>query len=669
MQTIQEQALATYQKNIHYLQQKHPHIIELLNILDTAIQKGDYQEQFSLEYVNDNFDLVETATQHYLYNKESTALSEKLAKELTYDKNHSSIEAIPLEYVKEGRKYTDITQSRKGLHPVMRYYIENTIHKDLTTAKQIRKYIFLGTGLGLHIPKIHEKIKALNYLVIEDNLELFKLSLFTCDYAAIAKTANLYFSIAASKEEFMQTFSTFMQESFFDNRYLKYTHFPLHSQEKIKYMQHIIATNKIIVFSYRSVLSNLIRPLEYLHDGSYILNLADKFKNTVFEKTPVLMLGAGPSLQKNIEWLKENQNRFIIVAVSAALPLLYKYDIKPDILTHIDGYEAASVHFEGIDAEQFLHESIAVLGSFAPLSVRRLFKPENIFTTQDPLTQYFSSFANVPTACVGSFTFNLALQLNPKELYMLGLDLALDQETGATHAKEHAKSSTLDISKAESLNSITHIRKNILKARGNFSPEVVTTSLLYASFEAIDTFIAQTKFPKQTIYNLGDGVKFSNTKPLRTTECKLQKVLQKDSLKKEIHNALREHATKELSKADRDLLVKRLTAGKETKALVDNFANKKYANSELFIYALSQLYISILQKNSQTEKHLAYVYVNFLEYLLPIVIDYFNTKGLKNQKKDIKQLQKMIAQELYTIEKIHTDALQKFCIDKLQSKE
>jgi len=660
MQHIQDQALATYQRNINYLQKKQPHILQLLNIFDRAIQNGDYKERYTLEYINENFDILDTTTNTYLYETKSTEISKAFVEQLNFDKQSSTLEGIPLEYVPQDMEYTDLTQSRKGLHPIMRYYIDNTIHKKLTTAKQLRKYIFLGTGLGLHIPLIHQKIKALNYLIIEDNIEFFKLSLFTTDYASIAAEANLYFSIASSKEEFMQLFSRFMQESFFDNRFIKYTHFGIHSHDKLNYMQHIIASNKIVMFSYRSILSKLLRPLEYINDGSYMLNLAKKFQNTPFETKPILLLAAGPSLHKNIAWVKQNKDKFIILAVSATLPILYKHNIQPDILTHIDGYEAASIHFQNIDTENFLKDTIAIFGSFTPMSVRKLFKCENIFTTEDPLSEYFSGFKSVPTACVGSFSFNLALQFNTKELYTLGLDLALDQETGATHAEGHAQQQTISLDR-EDFNETISLRKNKLTVPGNFLTEVITTSVFYVSIEAINSFIQEAKSQEQTIYNLSDGVAFVGTKAIKPSEVKLEQTLHKQQLHPEIHQALVRYSQKEMSEKDIKRLTRRLEASGELKSLIDaSFANKKYVKSDLFIYALSQLYVTILQSTQEEKKHLAYVYRNFLEYLLPIVVDYFNTQGLKSPKRDIKQLQKMISQELYTIESIHSQALKQF---------
>ncbi|WP_419671179.1 hypothetical protein [Aliarcobacter butzleri] len=70
-------------------------------------------------------------------------------------------------------------------------YLENK-KKSLKNLK-IDKFVFLGTLLGRHIPKIAEKINADLYLVLERNLEIFRLSLFTIDYTILAKNGASFF--------------------------------------------------------------------------------------------------------------------------------------------------------------------------------------------------------------------------------------------------------------------------------------------------------------------------------------------------------------------------------------------------------------------------------------------------------------------------------------------
>jgi len=661
MEDIQNKAIQTYQKNIQYLQTTHPEVLKLINILEQAIQNGDYKEKYTLEYVNDGFDIQEISTELYLYEKNSTQISKEFAKAVNYDKNNATIEGLPIIYMQADKKLTDKEYGRYGLFPIMRYYIDNTFKENLHFMKEIKKYIFLGVGLGLHITTIHNKIKAKNYLIIEDDLEFFKLSLFTTKYYEIAEEAKLYFSISSDKENFIKTFSRFLNDTAFDNRFLKFTHFGIHSNDKIKDMQYLISTQGFHTFPYRTHLEKFIRPLNYINDGSYFLNFSNKFTDTIFESKPVLLLAAGPSLQKNIQWVKNNKDNFIIVAVSATLHLLINNDIKPDIVTHVDGFQASLVHFKGINKE-FLKDTIAIVESFAPLEVREMFQKENIFTVAN-LTEYFQGMKGIPATCVGSFTFNILLSFNVKELYLLGLDLALDQESGETHSSDHGYGKTLDLN-TKNENNIMNMKKNIQSIEGNFTKEVLTISEFALSVTTINNFISYKKSNTQTIYNLNDGAKFHNTVPLRPANIRKKKI-DKTSLTEEIRDSLKKISVNKLSTDDINSMKKRLIDVQTIKKIINNYSQKKHTNSDMFLYELTSFYIELLKKQTREENNIAYVYMNYFNYLLPILIDHFNTKNLKHKKKDVKTYNKYVTNELYEIEDIYEKALTKFLNEKI----
>ena len=65
------------------------------------------------------------------------------------------------------------------------------------------------------------------------------------------------------------------------------------------------------------------------------------YKNIYTEKT-ALIVGAGPSLDRNIEIIKENRDKFIIFTVGTALNSLLSNDIIPDFLSIIELYDCST---------------------------------------------------------------------------------------------------------------------------------------------------------------------------------------------------------------------------------------------------------------------------------------------------------------------------------------
>jgi len=222
----------------------------------------------------------------------------------------------------------------------------------------IKKFIFFGAGLGTHITEIDKKIGANIYLIIEDDIELFKLSLFVTKYYELSLKSELIFSVFNSNEEFVLKANQFLNNKFYYNHYLKYFHMLNHNEEKLKEFHLRVISQSHNIFFYKDILTQYLVPIGYIQKNFHFLNMLVSYADTSLEKKPVLMLAAGPSLQANIEWIKENQEKFIIVALSSTLNILEKESIKPDIVTHMDAFESSTAHFDRLKSLDFLDDTL-----------------------------------------------------------------------------------------------------------------------------------------------------------------------------------------------------------------------------------------------------------------------------------------------------------------------
>ena len=189
MKSIEEKALHTYEKNMSYLLDSHPDIHKIVSSISTTT--------YALDYLEEYFDVKELHTNRYLYAGNSSNISKQLTDRINNSKSTSCFEGFPLYYITNQHRenISEMNNTIKGVLPIMEYYIDNVHHLNLETMKKIEKYIFIGVGLGMHIELTHEKLNAHQYFIIEDDIELFRLSLFTTDYAKISKNSNIYFSI------------------------------------------------------------------------------------------------------------------------------------------------------------------------------------------------------------------------------------------------------------------------------------------------------------------------------------------------------------------------------------------------------------------------------------------------------------------------------------------
>jgi hypothetical protein len=662
MESIESLALMTYQKNIEYLSQKHPETMTVLNVFNQSLENGDIPPRYDLEYINDNFDVKELKSSQYLYSKDSEDISNQITEKIDYKKDSYLFEGFPLYRVSdEGMlKLNDRSEGFEDIFPIMNYYLENSKVSD--TMKKIEKFIFIGTGLGLHIVKIDEKIKAKEYLIVEDDVELFKLSLFTTPYYELAEHSRLYFSVADDENLFIATTKTFLRNTFFNNRYLKYSHFGTHSDNKIKQIQNALSTQSFAFFPYKQELKKYLRPLEYINDDYKVLDISKHFDKSLFEEKPVLLLVAGPIFKKNLEWVKENHHKFIIVAISAVLNTLYEHNIKPDIVTHIDGYEGSMPLFDGIPTKEFLKDTVVIFGPFVYSKLRDLFTKEQVFYTESSAA-YFEGFGLSAGPCVGSHTLMLLLVLNARELYLLGLNLALDQVTGSSHSDDYVDRKVIDMSTKAELKSNMLAQENLIPVQGNFVNVVYSTAVTHSSVQFLHDNMDNIKMREQKIYNLNEGAKIYAAIPTHIESIDTNKYISID--KDRLFQHLYEHLSgkSEIKLRDKDVLAlkSRLHNTKEIKKNIEEYCNSvSHTNTDRYLYDMLGIVSTILHAGDPKINNIVNVYYTYFEYVLPLVLDLFNTKGLKNEKRHIKKLDKMLVQGMMNIERIYEQTVEDF---------
>jgi len=646
IEQIQQQSIQTYIKNLKYFEKNHPKLFEKMSLFDIAINEGRYQEKYTLEYKEDGyFDVKINSTGEYLYGEDSIHYSKNLTKQITKSKESRVIEGFYRHYFTktdvEIAKTQDPTENVESCVLPIIDFVERYI-KDKKYLRHIKKFVFFGVGLGFHLNMIDAGIKEpAIYLVIEDDIELFRLSLFTTDYEKFAQNNNIFFSVIDTLPDFRKNFDDFFDMGFLHNSYLKYLMFFDSYQKKFNDIQTFIVGQSHMGYTYDRLLKKYILSLKPIKENYRFLNISQHFKNTVFEKKPVLFLAAGPSLEKNINWIKKNKDRYIILSVFMILPILQKEGIEPDVILHIDEqYEPIQRVLSKVNLNTYALNSFFI---FAPGIDIDLFKSYNIknrsFMLEDR-THYKLNHGALQASSVGETGYALSLIFNSKEIYLLGLDLAFDPESGKSHASGHGTSMKLD-KESENIS----LRETFLKVKGNFRDEVTTNPLFQDSI--LDTYEITKAFKKQTqqVYNLSDGAYLEDIEPLKIEDIKHQQTIDKKQLKKDIKDALFNYSST-ITKEELELFHKRYKRILDKKLYLKKYLKQKIKNPEKFINTFIEFSIDMSinkdTKTSQVEQILSV----YLHYVGIYIAEFCNTAGVKYDQKIFKEFQKVIVEQL-----------------------
>jgi hypothetical protein len=674
MQTIsiEEQVINTYHDNISYLQEHQIQLYKKILDFEAALDNGHYKERYELEYKDEGyFDVKEIETGKYFYNSNSNIYAQKAKDIVNFRKDESTFETffdydLSDEQLEREDKEENIASSALYGYGKIMAYTKKAVSKN-SHMVDIKKFIFFGVGLGVHMEEIAKKVKAENYLIVEDDLELFRLSLFVTNYKQLAQTARLFFVVFEDQDSAKGIFSQFLKKSFYFNHYIKYFQMQSSDDSMVKLMQTSIASQSHLTYLYNSYFQLHLRAVKYLKDGYNFLNVSAKDFSDTFLDRPVILLAAGPSLGKNLDWLEKNRDRFVVVALTATLKILEKRGIKPDIVTHLDPFEkTCMVHLDGVQSKEFYSDSILFCGSQTPEVLIDRFKKENVFIAQVS-TYYKKELGTLDPICVGSFTYMVLTLLGARSVYTLGLDLALDSKTHSSHSKDHAYNKKLDTSKVDQVEESVSYLGAVLKTEGNFRDQVLTTLTFDKSIQVIKLFSKNYKREFQKFYNLSDGALLGGLEPKKIEDIKIDKLkpIKKEKLQLSLLKELMKKSSSHISEDELDSMSKRLDYVKELKTKIEKSKYPNSFNPRLYQSQLLGLTLDIIDGYEIEAVDLHNAYFSYLHFIMPFIFDMLNTKELKSHKRNIKKIHPMIIRYCLEIAEYYEKHIEEFFEEEL----
>lgn len=595
-QTLQE----IYIRNISFLKKEFPLIYK--KIVDFESLRI---ENYSLDFINNEFQLTNIKNQTKYY--EIEPFDDSINRVNKFDIS-CAFSLIKLEKLPKRNHYEGEINSYEYLNE----YIDNFENMNI----EVNKFIFFGTLLGVHINDFHKSLNAKVYLIIEPNIEIFRLSLFLCDYEELAKNSKLFFAINENDIEFFSIVDNFLDYKYELNSLIHFEKTDNSYDILLERLQNHFTNSSQMRYPFSEFLISLKRGYKYfLEDKKRIINLSKKYD--FLEDKKVLFLGAGLSLAKNLEWLYLNQEKFIVVASSAVLKHLKILDIIPDIILAIDGQKEQML--EQFNVDELMYKNSIILASIK-LDGELFFKLKNsnLFFMQDSL-ELFENFGFFEGVTVGDLGVEILTRLGAKDIYLLGVDASLDSKNGKTHIGTHKSSRKINLNKKDN----GDFREGIIYIKGNLEDKVPTFREYLDMKDSIENIIFKNK-NILNVYNFGSGAYFIGSFPIKIEDYKNEFKIEKNSFLKEFFNNLNNISKEKLEVIDiKDIQKEKKILKKLNNLKIENF----YSD------------FKIIFKNYPNS-----VVVNIFDRFFRLVLPYKNI--LKNQDISNKILEKQIKEVL-----------------------
>lgn len=360
---------------------------------------------------------------------------------------------------------------------------------------------------GLFLEFIRERgVFFHSLLIFEEDVEMFRISCYFVDYPALFASVSQGACYLFVKDLVNRFFiRSFFARQKITNNFLR-LEISLYDSPKMDSAKQIIneeyASNARGWGSFED---------EMVGIGNTLQNLPDKKKKNYFlvnpkrVDMPICVVGNGASLDENLTFIKENQERMIIFSCGTALKPLKSYGIEPDFQIEIERTDYLHEYLEPV-----LGKTPLLCGNMVNPRALNLAKERYLFMRGGSASGYMFKSPYVMEFCapfVGNAGFGLAAQLG-NEVLMCGLDCGYIKGRS-----KHASGSAYGEEEAS-------IPAGTMRVRGNFEHEVYSDALYLLSAQTFTQAINTLK-PK-VVLNLSEGAYIEGARPTKPHEFTLK---------------------------------------------------------------------------------------------------------------------------------------------------
>ena len=503
-----------FQKNLLLFKKFLPEIFFLYN---NYTPKNTYLETDD----NGNFNLKNSGS--FIYPNNPKTESEKQV-DLYFD-TPLRYQYIPYDSVIPDQKHNFINETY--IMKIHNYLISNK--KYAPSSKDLHEYIptmvILGVGLGYHIEKIFKEHTIDVLHIYEPNTDIFYWTMHNIDYKEILE----FFA-----QEGKCLLVEIGEESghFINNIKKKSNDIGFHSSIRIYVYRHYQSEEINSIFDriskyihrnfngwgfFEDELIAISHTLKNIQKNKFVIK--NDIKNIFKLDIPAIIIGNGPSLDKEIDFIKKNQENMILISCGSTLTSLHKHKIIPDFHVEIERTKVVFDWIKNINDDSYTKKIILLgINTIYPdtsdffHSFYWLYKSGD--SGESVIKNYFNDIASLshtnPTVVNGGIA--IAAHLGFKEIILAGVDMGFKEPT-------YHHSQTSDYYNKNS--GFYKEKENIhLKIKGNFQEELFTTLEFDQSKFTIETKLKEN--PQIICYNISDGAKIMFTQSIKSEHLEIK---------------------------------------------------------------------------------------------------------------------------------------------------
>ena len=389
-------------------------------------------------------------------------------------------------------------------------------------------FFLIGVGLGYQLWELYKQIEIYNLTIIEPDKDVFFASLHTFNWE---KLLNKIYSdknkLTIILENSPYTIGRKFIECFiFQGFYALGAHFIYLTRESSNNHQIIEELRKSFVLLPASYGFFDDRLFGASHAVCHFIQ-KKHFVNTVEMKTeyrnhPVFIVGSGPSLDKDIPFLRKYQDKALIIACGTAIDVLYHAGVHPDFYANTERTPATIQALRVIPDRSFFKDIILLCAHVCHPCVVEQFDHTAIFSKNDEdFCVFLSNNLKLKkikpivrmNPLVGNMGLSGALTLGFRNIFLFGIDCGKKM----TFESNHSEYTTLYKQRGYSDNNSFY--NSTFVVPGNFSGECGCNDVFYKSILSMQITLKEFQSDENfRCVNCSDGAYIEGAKPTRSIE-------------------------------------------------------------------------------------------------------------------------------------------------------
>ncbi len=245
--------------------------------------------------------------------------------------------------------------------------------------------------------------------------------------------------------------------------------------------------------------------------------------------TPLFILGSGPSIDENLDFIKENRGRAVLMSIGTGMRGLLEKGIKPDYHVELEN-EFTTAHIVRVVAEEFDLSGITLIGSYSIQKKVADQFDETFFYFRERTSStmmFGGGFQQITPAgpTVANTAMATAIRFGFKNIYLFGVDMGSKDKN-----LYHSSGSVYGTGVLDEVE-LPHI-----PSPGNFGGTAYAEDVLIWSRHSLENMLGAHKYVR--CINCSDGARIAAAIPALARTVELSDTVDHEAVKQQIRSGV-----------------------------------------------------------------------------------------------------------------------------------